>query len=101
MRRVMRQRERRTAVLNLTPQPFIVVTRPVIHTCQHCGYTGLTVRHLESGATVWLLCFLLMFMGLVAGCCLIPFCLKGLQGTRISLYLLLLWFVGLLWKFRG
>uniref|UniRef100_A0A8C6VVF4 LITAF domain-containing protein n=1 Tax=Nothobranchius furzeri TaxID=105023 RepID=A0A8C6VVF4_NOTFU len=38
--------------------------------------------HSQRGGAMWITCFLCLIMGCVAGCCLIPFCMKRLRNIQ-------------------
>eukprot|EP01089_Gocevia_fonbrunei_P019780 TRINITY_DN710_c0_g2_i1.p1 TRINITY_DN710_c0_g2~~TRINITY_DN710_c0_g2_i1.p1 ORF type:complete len:104 (-),score=5.23 TRINITY_DN710_c0_g2_i1:82-393(-) len=47
---------------------------PQNHTCQFCGYTGITEVHNQIGLMAMLIAGSICFLGFWCGCCLIPFC---------------------------
>lgn len=52
--------------------------------CPFCGAVGTTNVDYAAGRLTWLTCVGLAFVGLVAGCCLVPFCVRGLKDARHS-----------------
>ncbi|XP_035467475.1 uncharacterized protein LOC118286944 [Scophthalmus maximus] len=50
--------------------------------CPSCEEVVFTETQSTVGDTVWLLCCLCTMMGCAAGCCLIPFCLKGAKNVQ-------------------
>ncbi|XP_078096175.1 lipopolysaccharide-induced tumor necrosis factor-alpha factor homolog [Mustelus asterias] len=75
------------------PQPPVVVQTvyvqpsqhfgflPIQTTCPGCNQLVLTRVSHSPGALTWLSCGGLFLVGCVLGCCLIPFCVDGLQDV--------------------
>ncbi|XP_022318236.1 lipopolysaccharide-induced tumor necrosis factor-alpha factor homolog [Crassostrea virginica] len=54
---------------------------PVAMQCQYCHASVTTSTRYESGTLTWVACFVIAFIGLWLGCCLIPFCLDGCKDV--------------------
>jgi len=54
---------------------------PVSTTCPNCHQVMVTRTTKEPGLIAWLSCAGLALVGCWLGCCLIPFCVDGLQDT--------------------
>lgn len=71
------------------PQPVAVAPSQLTDSpgqmqCPHCGRTGTTqVTYVPSG-TAWCLCTLLVLVGVICGCCLIPLLAKKYQNAHHS-----------------
>uniref|UniRef100_A0AAY4C403 LITAF domain-containing protein n=1 Tax=Denticeps clupeoides TaxID=299321 RepID=A0AAY4C403_9TELE len=48
--------------------------RPSLTTCPTCRQRVNTSVEYKVGAFAWLMCFVFIILGMVFGCCLIPFC---------------------------
>ncbi|XP_059199465.1 lipopolysaccharide-induced tumor necrosis factor-alpha factor homolog [Centropristis striata] len=80
------------------PQPAAVVSQPqpvpvsVTHLgdvpglvrCPHCNRSVTTDVVYVPGRAAWCTCFLLSMMGLICGCCLIPFMIQSLKDAHHS-----------------
>ncbi|XP_056391398.1 lipopolysaccharide-induced tumor necrosis factor-alpha factor homolog isoform X2 [Hyla sarda] len=58
-----------------------LVDSPSPATCPSCHENVVTRVTFHSGLLTWLLCVAIMFLGLVAGCCLIPFCMNATKDV--------------------
>ncbi len=56
--------------------------RPVQCNCPNCHSLITTCVKRTPGVLVWIICFILILIGCWLGCCLIPFCIRGLQNTQ-------------------
>ena len=54
---------------------------PVSMVCPYCNATIVTAVSYTPGTLAWLACGGLILVGCGAGCCLIPFCVDGLQDA--------------------
>ena len=54
---------------------------PVSMVCPYCTATILTSVTYTPGTLAWLVCGGLILVGCWAGCCLIPFCVDGMQDA--------------------
>ena len=54
---------------------------PQMHTCQFCGHQGVTHVEFDTGTGTWLFCGGACFIGCVAGCCLLPFCMDEFKDA--------------------
>ncbi|XP_068445438.1 lipopolysaccharide-induced tumor necrosis factor-alpha factor homolog [Clinocottus analis] len=77
------------AVVTTQPAPVpISVTHlgdvPGLVRCPHCRNVVTTKVSYQSGKAAWCTCLLLAMMGLICGCCLIPFMMRGLQDAYHS-----------------
>ncbi|XP_029298379.1 lipopolysaccharide-induced tumor necrosis factor-alpha factor [Cottoperca gobio] len=77
------------AVVVTQPQPVsISVTYlgdvPGVINCPHCHHVVTTKVSYYPGTAAWCMCVLLTIMGLVCGCCLIPFTIRSLQDAHHS-----------------
>ncbi|XP_067911826.1 lipopolysaccharide-induced tumor necrosis factor-alpha factor homolog isoform X2 [Heterodontus francisci] len=61
-------------------QPFSF--QPMQITCPSCNQVVITRISHSPGALTWLSCGGLFLVGCVFGCCLIPFCVDGLQDVE-------------------
>ncbi|XP_035516710.1 lipopolysaccharide-induced tumor necrosis factor-alpha factor homolog [Morone saxatilis] len=71
------------------PQPVpITVTclreAPGLVHCPHCHHVVTTKVTYHPGRAAWCMCCLLTVMGLICGCCLIPFMVHSLQDAHHS-----------------
>ncbi|XP_067859255.1 lipopolysaccharide-induced tumor necrosis factor-alpha factor homolog [Heptranchias perlo] len=56
--------------------------QPIQTTCPSCNQVVITRVHHSPGALTWISCGGLFLIGCVFGCCLIPFCVDGLQDVE-------------------
>lgn len=54
---------------------------PVSMMCPYCSATIVTSVTYNPGTLTWLVCGGLILVGCWAGCCLIPFCIDGMQDA--------------------
>ncbi|XP_068699222.1 lipopolysaccharide-induced tumor necrosis factor-alpha factor homolog [Montipora foliosa] len=54
---------------------------PVSMVCPYCNATIVTSVTYSPGTLAWLACLGLVLVGCGAGCCLIPFCIDGMQDA--------------------
>ncbi|XP_060063452.1 LITAF domain-containing protein-like [Ylistrum balloti] len=54
---------------------------PVSMACPFCNAQIVTSTSYVTGTLAWLLCGILILLGLWIGCCLIPFCLNGCKDV--------------------
>lgn len=54
---------------------------PVAMTCQFCQASVTTSTTFDVGVATWIVCFVIAFMGLWCGCCLIPFCMNDAKDV--------------------
>lgn len=54
---------------------------PVRTICPCCKADVITATEYKTGWMPWLACGLIAFFGGIFGCCLIPFCIDGLQDV--------------------
>lgn len=70
------------------PAPVVVVSQltdnPAQVLCPHCGQIGTTQVTTAPSGTAWCLCTLMVFLGLVCGCCLIPLLSSNYQTAHHS-----------------
>ncbi|XP_067101670.1 uncharacterized protein [Osmerus mordax] len=69
------------------PSPITVAveklsTAPSVVQCPSCNLIITTETLRKVGGTAWLLCFMCTLFGCLAGCCLIPFCVKSLWDVH-------------------
>ena len=71
------------------PQPVasfiaanVAKTSPVLLQCPFCSRVVTTETNYQAGWLTWVTCWLCMFAGGVAGCCLVPFCIGSFQDVR-------------------
>ncbi|XP_041642334.1 lipopolysaccharide-induced tumor necrosis factor-alpha factor homolog [Cheilinus undulatus] len=57
---------------------------PAVVRCPHCHHIVTTKVTYHPGKAAWCTCLLLSLMGLVCGCCLIPFMVHSLQDVHHS-----------------
>ncbi|UJR26659.1 hypothetical protein I4U23_007976 [Adineta vaga] len=62
--------------------PIEVGHEPLHCTCSNCQSSIVTLVQQTPGLSVWLLCLLTIIIGCWLGCCLIPFCIRGIQNTQ-------------------
>ncbi|XP_072513938.1 lipopolysaccharide-induced tumor necrosis factor-alpha factor homolog [Salminus brasiliensis] len=55
---------------------------PTVTTCPYCRHNITTVVDYKPGAAAWGVCCLLTLLGLICGCCLIPFCITALHDVH-------------------
>ncbi|CAF1448922.1 unnamed protein product [Adineta ricciae] len=55
---------------------------PVQCICSNCRSSVVTLVKQTPGLLVWLLCLLIIIVGCWLGCCLIPFCIRGIKNTQ-------------------
>lgn len=70
-----------------TKQPVIVVQQGFgpftkVITCPNCQASISTSMEYEAGILTWLSAGLICLFGCWLGCCLIPFCVDGLQDVK-------------------
>jgi len=77
-----------THTTTIVQQPTAVVVgsamygeSPVSMVCPYCSATIVTSVHYSPGTLAWLACLGLVLIGCGAGCCLIPFCVDGMQDA--------------------
>ncbi|XP_056266094.1 lipopolysaccharide-induced tumor necrosis factor-alpha factor homolog [Pseudoliparis swirei] len=80
---------RTPAAVTTQPAPVpISVTHlgavPGLVRCPHCHHLVISKVTYEAGKAAWCTCMLLAMMGLICGCCLIPFMVRGLQDAHHS-----------------
>ena len=68
-------------VVMMGPPAAMASDFPVAMTCPSCHNTIVTQVVPEPGLLTWLSCVGLSVLGFVCGCCLIPFCIRGLQDS--------------------
>ncbi|CAF2775519.1 unnamed protein product [Rotaria sp. Silwood2] len=62
--------------------PTPIGQEPVQCTCPNChSFIRTSVRH-RDGLLVWLSCGVLIFVGCICGCCLIPFCIPNIKNYQ-------------------
>ncbi|XP_019115986.2 lipopolysaccharide-induced tumor necrosis factor-alpha factor [Larimichthys crocea] len=66
-----------TVILDLEKLP----TSPCRTQCPECRQFVVTETKTSVNSMTWLVCFMSVVMGCVAGCCLIPFCLDTFKST--------------------
>lgn len=59
-----------------------ILDRPIMVQCPFCKTAITTETHPRSGCLTWLCCLALSALGLIYGCCLIPFCSKRLRDVE-------------------
>ena len=52
---------------------------PASIVCPYCQKQGMTRIEKKNGLIPWLACLIIFLFGGFLGCCLIPFCIKGLK----------------------
>ena len=63
--------------------PELMLSRePQYLMCPHCRNQGFTQIQHRSGFGTWLLCSGCCLLGCWLGCCLIPFCVKGMKDVE-------------------
>ncbi|XP_069125512.1 LITAF domain-containing protein-like [Argopecten irradians] len=62
-------------------QPMIFRESPVSMSCSFCQAQIVTTTTYTTGTLAWLICGILILLGLWLGCCLIPFCLNGCKDV--------------------
>ncbi|XP_037620538.1 lipopolysaccharide-induced tumor necrosis factor-alpha factor homolog isoform X1 [Sebastes umbrosus] len=82
-------RQTQPAVVVTQPQPVpISVTHlgdsPGVVRCPHCQHVVTTKVTYVPGRAAWCTCVLISIMGMICGCCLIPFMIQGLQDAHHS-----------------
>ncbi|XP_074476736.1 uncharacterized protein LOC141758868 isoform X2 [Sebastes fasciatus] len=55
---------------------------PAVTKCPSCEEVIITETRSRVGEASWMLCFLCTLTGCVAGCCLIPFCVKRMRNVH-------------------
>jgi len=82
------QHSQSTATTTIITQPQTVVVgsamygeAPVSMVCPYCTATIVTSVTYTPGTLTWLACGGLILVGCGAGCCLIPFCIDGMQDA--------------------
>lgn len=60
----------------------IAPTQPFMVQCPFCMAVVRTKTQAVPGTATWLTCLGLVVVGCFYGCCLIPFCLEGLQDVE-------------------
>jgi len=72
-----------TVSVAIVPQYPSVISKssrvPVGVNCPFCLKPGITRVEFQVGSAVWLVCLLLVCIGLGWGCCLIPFCMDNFK----------------------
>eukprot|EP00727_Mastigamoeba_balamuthi_P002616 m51a1_g12351 putative lipopolysaccharide-induced tumor necrosis factor-alpha factor homolog (145) ;mRNA; f:541876-542464 len=63
-------------------QGFVFREMPVKIRCQFCSAVVVTLTKHRSGLLVWMVAGGMCIVGLVFGCCLIPFCIKDLKDVH-------------------
>uniref|UniRef100_A0A915JLF6 LITAF domain-containing protein n=1 Tax=Romanomermis culicivorax TaxID=13658 RepID=A0A915JLF6_ROMCU len=64
-----------TQMLRLGPHPSSIQ-------CPHCSAHIVTGVNFVPGTLAWVLCIVLLLLGLWCGCCLIPFCMPECQDVE-------------------
>ncbi|KAI7797291.1 lipopolysaccharide-induced tumor necrosis factor-alpha factor homolog [Triplophysa rosa] len=68
-----------------TPEKTIDIddlgTGPATVKCPSCQKIGITEIHYKLGSSAFLFCCLISVIGCVAGCCLVPFCMKRFRDV--------------------
>ncbi|KAK6301358.1 hypothetical protein J4Q44_G00294560 [Coregonus suidteri] len=57
---------------------------PCMTQCSNCHQRVTTVVTYEPGLAAWAMCSLFILLGLICGCCLIPFLVRGFQDAHHS-----------------
>lgn len=80
-------RQTQPVVTQPAPVPVLVThlrdTSAVVR-CPHCSRVDATKVTHQPGKAAWCMCLLMSFMGLICGCCLIPFMVSSLQDVHHS-----------------
>ncbi|TDH16381.1 hypothetical protein EPR50_G00019440 [Perca flavescens] len=84
-----RGRQTQPAVVVTQPQPVpILMTRlgdiPGLVCCPHCNNVVTSKVTYVPGWVAWCMCLLIILMGFVCGCCLIPFAMRSLHDVHHS-----------------
>ena len=80
------QSSQATTTIITQPQTVVVGSAmygeaPVSMVCPYCTATIVTSVMYSPGTLTWLACGGLILVGCWAGCCLIPFCIDGMQDA--------------------
>ncbi|KAI4891310.1 hypothetical protein NFI96_033517 [Prochilodus magdalenae] len=59
-----------------------LLDKPTVISCPYCHHHVTTVVEYKPGAAAWGVCCLFTLLGLICGCCLIPFCVKAFQDAH-------------------
>lgn len=68
-----------------SPKPtttLFLEDKPTFITCKKCGKSGSTLVERKASRTAWVLCGATSMLGLVCGCCLVPFLIPSLSRWK-------------------